>query len=144
MLDFLSSQKSPPLTLKTQYASFIPEGMNIMIKNNSISLSIFNHREERNTMIIDKLIFTATEAAAILGVSTQTVYALLEVGKLRGYKENEYSSWKITRDALQEYVCIREAEALERMEKIRKNAVNKEDIFKEKDGKSPKKPPTSK
>ena len=95
-------------------------------------------------MIIDKLIFTATEAAAILGVSTQTVYALLEVGKLRGYKENEYSSWKITRDALQEYVCIREAEALERMEKIRKNAVNKEDIFKEKDGKSPKKPPTSK
>ena len=95
-------------------------------------------------MIIDKLIFTATEAAAILGISTQTVYGLLEMGKLRGYKENEYSSWKITRDALQEYVCIREAEALERMEKMRKNPVNKEDIFKEKDGNPPKKPPTSK
>lgn len=95
-------------------------------------------------MIIDKLIFTATEAAAILGISTQTVYGLLEAGKLRGYKENEYSSWKITRDALQEYVCIREAEALERMEKIRKNPVSKEDIFKEKDGNSPKKSPTSK
>ena len=95
-------------------------------------------------MIIDKLIFTATEAAAILGISTQTVYGLLEAGKLRGYKENEYSSWKITRDALQEYVCLREAEALERMAKMRKNPSKKEDIFREKTDNSSNKPPTSK
>ncbi len=95
-------------------------------------------------MIIDKLIFTATEAAAILGISTQTVYGLLEVGKLRGYKENEYSSWKITRDALQEYVCLREAEALERMEKMRRNPAKKQDVFRNKDDNSPDKPPTSK
>ena len=94
-------------------------------------------------MIIDKLIFTATEAASILGLSTQTVYGLLETGELRGYKENEYSSWKITRDALAEYVTLREAAALERMEKMRKNAVKKEGVFQNKDSNSPKKPPTS-
>lgn len=95
-------------------------------------------------MIIDKLIFTATEAAAILGISTQTVYGLLESGKLRGYKENEYSSWKITRDALQEYVCLRETEALERMEKMRRNPAKKHDSFSKMGDNSTLKPPTSK
>ncbi len=81
-------------------------------------------------MIFEKLFHTATEAAAILNVSTQTVYGLLESGKLRGFKDNPYSSWKITEEAIGDYARQREAEGLEKMriyqEKMRINGRKKD------------------
>lgn len=90
-------------------------------------------------MIVEKVILTATEAAAMLGVSTQTVYGMLETGQLRGYRENEYTSWKIDEDALKECAHSREAEALERMRKNQAKKEKQEDIFRKKDGNSSKK-----
>ena len=102
-------------------------------------------------MTVEKLIHTATEAAAILGVSTQTVYGMLATGQLRGFRDNEYTAWKVHEDAIKDCARRREAEALARMEKESSEKENNDDIFRKekgkstkKGGKSPKKPSTSK
>lgn len=102
-------------------------------------------------MLVEKNILTATEAAAMLGISTQTVYAALETKELIGFKENEYSAWKIREESVKKYACLREEKALERMRKNQSRQDKSEDIFREKgenllkkDDDSPKKPQTSK
>ena len=102
-------------------------------------------------MLVEKTILTATEAAAMLGISTQTVYAALEAKELIGYKENEYTAWKIRDESVKRYACLREEKALERMRKNQFRQDKNEDISREKDENpskkdddSPKKPQTSK
>lgn len=66
-------------------------------------------------MLIEKYDLTATEAAAALGLSTNTIYALLASGKLRGYKLPGHNSWRIPSEEVKAF-------ALRRMMEMQQNA----------------------
>ena len=47
-------------------------------------------------MPVFKLILTATEAAAAIGYSTQTIYKYIRAGKLPAYREPGHRAYQIT------------------------------------------------
>lgn len=51
------------------------------------------------------IVLTPAEAMDILGVGKNTMYRLLNSGELRGVRVGR--SWKITGDALEEYLLMR-------------------------------------
>lgn len=69
------------------------------------------------TMNIDKRVLSATEAAVSLGVSTQTVYVYIASGRLAGFKFSGHNAWRITEEALMDFIRRQEIEGLEKMRK---------------------------
>lgn len=60
---------------------------------------------------MDKLIYTASEAAKVLGTRNDTVQALLKAGEIPAYREGR--NWKIPKTSLEAYVeerAMRETE----------------------------------
>ena len=56
-------------------------------------------------MPIFKLILTATEAAATIGYSTQTIYKYIRTGKLPAYREPGHRAYQIAYDDLKDFVA---------------------------------------
>ncbi len=52
-----------------------------------------------------KLILTATEAGAVLGYSTQTIYKYIHAGKLAAYREPGHRAYRIACADLQSFVA---------------------------------------
>lgn len=72
-------------------------------------------------MLIEKRVFSATEAAVILGVSTPTVYQYLASGALVGFKFPGHNAWRITEDALLDFLHRQEMGEIEKMRNNRAN-----------------------
>lgn len=56
-------------------------------------------------MPVYKVILTATEAAAALGYSTQTIYKYIHDGKLPAYREPGHRAYQIAYDDLKDFVA---------------------------------------
>ena len=63
------------------------------------------HSQEGNLMPVFKLILTATEAAAAIGYSTQTIYKYIRTGKLPAYRETGHRAYQIIYSDLQGFVA---------------------------------------
>ena len=60
---------------------------------------------EEYLMPVFKLILTATEAAAAIGYSTQTIYKYIHAGKLPAYREPGHRAYQIIYSDLQGFVA---------------------------------------
>ena len=85
--------------------------------NDKESLKILMTQRKVLTMNIDKRVLSATEAAVSLGVSTQTVYVYIASGRLAGFKFSGHNAWRITEEALMDFIRRQEIEGLEKMRK---------------------------
>ena len=55
-------------------------------------------------MLINKTVFFASEAAALLGYSTHTVYQLIHQGKLGAFREEGHKAWRIPESSIHAYL----------------------------------------
>lgn len=55
-------------------------------------------------MLIDKKVLYVAEVASLLGCCSQVVYQLIDSGKLKAYKEPGRKCWRITAEAVDEYI----------------------------------------
>ena len=85
--------------------------------NDKETLKILMTQRKVLTMNIDKRVLSATEAAVSLGVSTQTVYVYIASGRLDGFKFSGHNAWRITEEALMDFIRRQERDGLEEMRK---------------------------
>ena len=66
-------------------------------------------------MMINKMVFFASEAAALLGYSTHTVYHLIHTGQLQAFRDEGRKAWRIPENAIIAYLnaCTAQKEAIE-------------------------------
>ena len=62
------------------------------------------------SMIINKLVFYASEAAAMLGYSTHTVYHLIHTGQLQAFRDEGRKTWRIPESSIIAYLNARTAQ----------------------------------
>ena len=62
------------------------------------------------TVIINKLVFYASEAAAMLGYSTHTVYYLIHTGQLQAFRDEGRKTWRIPESSIIAYLNARTAQ----------------------------------
>lgn len=55
-------------------------------------------------MYIGKKVLYVAEVASLLGCCSQVIYQLIDSGKLAAYKEPGRKCWRITEEALNEYL----------------------------------------
>lgn len=55
-------------------------------------------------MIINKIVFYASEAAAMLGYSTHTVYHLIHTGQLQAFRDKGQKAWRIPESSIIAYL----------------------------------------
>lgn len=55
-------------------------------------------------MLVEKFILTPTEAAAMLGYSTQTIYGYIRNGLLKAYRDQGHRSLKIAARDIEDFV----------------------------------------
>lgn len=58
-------------------------------------------------MLINKTVLYVSEAAALLGCSSQYIYHLIHTGKLAAYKDEGARAWKIPEEAIKQYITDR-------------------------------------
>ncbi|MBO6303856.1 MAG: helix-turn-helix domain-containing protein [Selenomonadaceae bacterium] len=58
-------------------------------------------------MLINKVVFFASEIASMLGYSTQTVYSLIHTGKLKAFRDEGHKAWRIPESAVEDYLKTR-------------------------------------
>lgn len=58
-------------------------------------------------MLINKNVLYVSEAAALLGCSSQYIYHLIHTGKLAAYKDEGTRAWKIPEEAIKQYITDR-------------------------------------
>ena len=58
-------------------------------------------------MMINKVVFFASEAAALLGYSTHTVYHLIHSGQLPAFREDGHKTWRIPESSIQAFLDSR-------------------------------------
>jgi len=61
-------------------------------------------------MIINKVVFYASEAAAMLGYSTHTVYHLIHTGQLQAFRDKGRKTWRIPESSIIAYLNTRMAQ----------------------------------
>jgi len=61
-------------------------------------------KQEVITMTINKEVVSVSEAAALLGISSQTVYDLIHTGELVAYKDAGRHPWHIPSSAIEDYI----------------------------------------
>ena len=61
-------------------------------------------------MLINKTVLFASEAAAVLGYSTHTIYQLIHQGKLPAFREEGHKAWRIPESSIKAYVdaCLKQ------------------------------------
>lgn len=61
-------------------------------------------------MIINKVVFYASEAAAMLGYSTHTIYHLIHTGQLQAFRDKGRNAWRIPESSIIAYLNTRMAQ----------------------------------
>lgn len=61
-------------------------------------------------MIINKVVFYASEAAAMLGYSTHTIYHLIHIGQLQAFRDKGRKTWRIPESSIVAYLNTRMAQ----------------------------------
>ena len=61
-------------------------------------------------MIINKVVFYASEAAAMLGYSTHTIYHLIHTGQLQAFRDKGRKIWRIPESSIIAYLNTRMAQ----------------------------------
>ena len=61
-------------------------------------------------MVINKMVFYASEAAAMLGYSTHTVYQLIHTGQLQAFRDEGRKTWRIPESSIMAYLNTRMAQ----------------------------------
>ena len=58
-------------------------------------------------MHINKVTLFASEAASLLGCSTQQIYKLIHIGSLPAYKDADCRAWHIPEQSIKDYIDSR-------------------------------------
>lgn len=58
-------------------------------------------------MLINKAVLYVSEAAALLGCSSQYIYHLIHTGNLAAYKDEGTRAWKIPEESIKQYITDR-------------------------------------
>lgn len=64
----------------------------------------FEHRENRLNKLEQYTILTPLDIMDILGIGKNSTYALLNSGKLRGFRVGR--SWRVSSEALEEFMMV--------------------------------------
>lgn len=56
-------------------------------------------------MKIEKLVLHVSDAACLLGISSQKVYEMIHAGKLLAYKDGK--AWKINTSSIEDYIRLK-------------------------------------
>ena len=58
-------------------------------------------------MTITKCVLFVSEAATMLGCSSQTIYHLIHTNQLEAYKDEGHNTWRIPEAAIHNYITTR-------------------------------------